>query len=158
MKDSSKSDDGAYQKVISAIGGNMAIINSQDESKTSSLMPLTVSVNIGSRMILSAEAAYILVTGGAVAGGSIPFVGDGIQTAAIILSPMLNKILSTMINVGDVLTFVNPMLPYMIGFLCRRILHINIRSISWFYTTCWLCYYRIRMVLLVSKGKDICLR
>ncbi|MDP1334963.1 hypothetical protein Q6252_28185, partial [Klebsiella pneumoniae] len=90
-------------KVISAIGGNMAIINSQDESKTSSLMPLTVSVNIGSRMILSAEAAYILVTGGAVAGGSIPFVGDGIQTAAIILSPMLNKILSTMINVGDVL-------------------------------------------------------
>ncbi|MBJ0218135.1 DotA/TraY family protein [Escherichia coli] len=118
MKDSSKSDDGAYQKVISAIGGNMAIINSQDESKTSSLMPLTVSVNIGSRMILSAEAAYILVTGGAVAGGSIPFVGDGIQTAAIILSPMLNKILSTMINVGDVLTFVNPMLPYMIGFFC----------------------------------------
>lgn len=118
MKDSSKSDDGAYQKVISAIGGNMAIINSQDESKTSSLMPLTVSVNIGSRMILSAEAAYILVTGGAVAGGSIPFIGDGIQTAAIILSPMLNKILSTMINVGDVLTFVNPMLPYMIGFFC----------------------------------------
>ncbi|EDH7680984.1 hypothetical protein CB566_22545 [Salmonella enterica subsp. enterica serovar Enteritidis] len=118
MKDSSKSDDGAYQKVISTIGGNMAIINSQDESKTSSLMPLTVSVNIGSRMILSAEAAYILVTGGAVAGGSIPFVGDGIQTAAIILSPMLNKILSTMINVGDVLTFVNPMLPYMIGFFC----------------------------------------
>ncbi len=45
-------------------------------------------------------------------------VGDGIQTAAIILSPMLNKILSTMINVGDVLTFVNPMLPYMIGFFC----------------------------------------
>jgi conjugal transfer/type IV secretion protein DotA/TraY len=118
MKDSSKSDDGAYQKVIGAVGGNMAIINSQDESKTSSLMPLTVSVNMGSRMILSAEAAYILITGGAVAGGSIPIVGNGVQTAAIFLSPMLNKILSTMINVGDVLTFVNPMLPYIIGYFC----------------------------------------
>ncbi|ECO2540718.1 DotA/TraY family protein [Salmonella enterica] len=118
MKDSSKSDDGAYQKVIGAIGGNMAIFNSDDESKTSSLMPLTVSVNIGSRLILSAEAAYILITGGAVAGGSIPIIGNGVQTAAIFLSPMLNKILGTMINVGDVLTFVNPMLPYIIGYFC----------------------------------------
>ncbi|ELL2572439.1 DotA/TraY family protein [Salmonella enterica] len=118
MKDSSKSDDGAYQKIIGAVGGNMAFFNSEDESKTSSLMPLTVSVNMGSRLILSAEAAYILITGGAVAGGSIPIIGNGVQTAAIFLSPMLNKILGTMINVGDVLTFVNPMLPYIIGYFC----------------------------------------
>jgi hypothetical protein len=33
-------------------------------------------------MIVSAETSYFM--GGAVAGGSIPFVGNGIQTAAIL--------------------------------------------------------------------------
>ncbi|HFT7512018.1 TPA: DotA/TraY family protein [Enterobacter asburiae] len=118
MLDSNKGDDGWYQKIISTLGGNLSWKNNYEASKASSLMPLSVSVNLGSRMIVSAETSYILLAGGAVAGGSIPFVGNGIQTAAIFVSPLFNSILKNTILGGNLLAFVIPMMPYIIGFFC----------------------------------------
>lgn len=118
MANSSQSDDGFYQKVIGALGGNMRWFDGNDASKTSSLMPLSVSINLGSRMIIGAEATYLVIAGGAAVGGSIPFIGNGVQTAAIFLSPLLNGILSKTIVAGNLLTFVIPMMPYVVGLLC----------------------------------------
>lgn len=118
MADSAESDDGFYQKVIGALGGNMGWFNDQESSKASSLMPLTVSVNLGSRMIIGAESTYLVIAGGAAVGGSIPFIGNGVQTAAIFLSPLLNGVLSKTILAGNLLAFVIPMLPYMVGLMC----------------------------------------
>ncbi|HDL6709344.1 TPA: DotA/TraY family protein [Yersinia enterocolitica] len=118
MSDSSQSDDGFYQKVIGALGGNMRWINDNEASKASSLMPLSVSINLGSRMIIGAEATYLVIAGGATVGGSIPFLGNGVQTAAIFLSPLLNGILSKTMFAGNLLAFVIPMMPYVVGLMC----------------------------------------
>ncbi|EAW2116139.1 hypothetical protein EZL79_22015, partial [Salmonella enterica subsp. enterica] len=118
MTDSSQSDDGFYQKIIGALGGNMGWFNDNEASKASSLMPLSVSINLGSRMIIGAEATYLVIAGGAAVGGSIPFIGNGVQTAAIFLSPLLNGVLSKTIFAGNLLAFVIPMMPYIVGLMC----------------------------------------
>lgn len=118
MTDSSQSDDGFYQKIIGALGGNMGWFNDKEASKASSLMPLSVSINLGSRMIIGAEATYLVIAGGAAVGGSIPFIGNGVQTAAIFLSPLLNGVLSKTIFAGNLLAFVIPMMPYIVGLMC----------------------------------------
>ncbi|RYL00160.1 hypothetical protein EOL07_26695, partial [Citrobacter freundii] len=118
MTDSSQSDDGFYQKIIGALGGNMGWFNDKEASKASSLMPLSVSINLGSRMIIGAESTYLVIAGGATVGGSVPFLGNGVQTAAIFLSPLLNGVLSKTIFAGNLLAFVIPMMPYIVGLMC----------------------------------------
>lgn len=114
MSDSSSNDDGWYQKMISTVGGNMGFFNSREESDTSSLMPLTVSVNLGQKIILSVEASYAALTLGSLLTG-IPLLGPALQGAITIASPLLQNIMSPLLVAGSFLAFVIPMMPYIIG-------------------------------------------
>lgn len=106
--------DGLYQKAISIIGGNLGVFNTQ-EADAASLMPLTVSANIGEHIIYGVDAMLAALTVGSMLG-SIPVVGGAIQVAAQLLSGTLSSFFVPLLICGNMLAHVIPMMPYVIGF------------------------------------------
>ncbi|EAR1810907.1 hypothetical protein EHH85_24530, partial [Salmonella enterica] len=77
-------NDGLYQKAIGIIGGNLGVFGTQ-KADTASLMPLTVSANIGEHVIYGVDAMLVALTVGSMLG-SLPVIGGGIQAVIGLLS------------------------------------------------------------------------
>ncbi|MCP6582258.1 hypothetical protein NL505_27890, partial [Klebsiella pneumoniae] len=77
-------NDGLYQKAIGIIGGNLGVFGTQ-KADTASLMPLTVSANIGEHVIYGVDAMLVALTVGSMLG-SLHIIGGGIQAVIGLLS------------------------------------------------------------------------
>ena len=109
-------NDGLYQKAIGIIGGNLGVFGTQ-KADTASLMPLTVSANIGEHVIYGVDAMLAALTVGSMLG-SLPVIGGGIQAVVGLLSGTLTSFFVPLLIVGNMLAHVMPMMPYIIGFGC----------------------------------------
>lgn len=124
--DPSDSGESMTEQVISKISGNMGLTNSLEESRGSTLQPLVVSTNLGTRLIEGSGAAWTVVAGIAAAGGAVPVAGGGVQSLMTWMTPMANGIISKGLITGNILAFVMPSTPMFIGFLCMAAYFIMI--------------------------------
>lgn len=124
--DPTDSGESTIEQVISSISGNMGLTNSLEESRGSSLQPLTVATNLGTRLIEGSGAAWTVVAGIAAAGGAVPVAGGGVQSLMTWMTPMANGIISKALITGNILAFVMPSTPMFIGFFCAAAYFIMI--------------------------------